>query len=148
MNPGSRSRSRQIPLGKREPRFINVEKDAEPPPAFKRTLPPFYADESTQAGRAQAQALRDLDTDDAATIYIQLAAMPKHKVLHVYLCIAGEIKFRLNLAGYEPGGKRECFDGSQRDAKFWAICTGPVSRPPEPIKHRGFQGHRYTEELW
>ena len=120
----------------------------EQPTAFIRTLPSFYADESTDGGRAHAQALRDLEADDANHIYIALSAKPKVEVLHVYLCIAGQITVRLNLASIEPGNKRECFDRSMRSPKFWAICTGPISRPPEPIPRRGFQGHRYTEDLW
>ena len=60
----------------------------------------------------------------------------------------GELHVRLNIAGYEPGGARECWDKTIRKPKFWAVCTGPVSRPPERILRRGFQGIRYTEELW
>ena len=118
------------------------------PTGIIRTLPAFYADQATAAGHAHAEALRDLETDDSAHVYIALSQQPKEQVLHVYLCIAGEISVRLNLAGYEPGDKRRCFDGSTRQPAVWAICTGPVSRPPEMILHRGFQGHRYTEGLW
>ena len=46
-----------------------------------------------------------------------------------------------------PGRVHNC-SGTIRQPKVWAICTGPVSRPPEPIKRRGFQGFRYTEDLW
>ena len=120
----------------------------EPPIAIIRTLPPFYAGENTEAGRSHAQALQDLETDDSAYLYISLSQQPKQEVLHVYLCIGGQINIRLNLAGYEAGDTRECFDGSMRKAGVWAICTGPVSRPPEPIQRRGFQGHRYTGDLW
>lgn len=81
-------------------------------------------------------------------IYIALAQKPTIDVLHIYLLIEGEIKVRLNIAGYEDGDARECWDQTIRKPKYWAICTGPVSEPPEPIKRRGFQGFRYTEELW
>lgn len=64
------------------------------------------------------------------------------------MIIDGEIRVRLNIAGYEPGDARACWDNTIRKPKFWAICTGPVSRAPEPIRRRGFQGFRYTEELW
>ena len=119
-----------------------------PPTAFIRTLPPFYADGAHKAGRAHRRALKRLESDDSAYLYIALSQQPRQEVLHVYLCIAGKINVRLNLAGYEAGDKRECFDGSMRQPATWAICTGPVSRPPEPIIRRGFQGIRYTEDLW
>lgn len=120
-----------------------------PPTGIIRTLPAFYADAATPAGRAHRRALAELETDETAYLYIALSQQPKQEVLHVYLCIAGEVNVRLNLAGYEAGDARECFDGSTRKPAVWAICTGPVSRPPEPIPRRGFQGHRYvTEELW
>jgi hypothetical protein len=64
------------------------------------------------------------------------------------LLIDGEIKVRLNIAGYQPGEARECWDDTIRQPKYWVECTGPVSFPPEPIKRRGFQGFRYTEDLW
>lgn len=81
-------------------------------------------------------------------IYIALQSVPKVEVLHMYLLIEGEIKVRLNIASYEPGDARECWDRTIRRPKVWAVCTGPVSRPPEPMKMRGFQGFRYTGELW
>ena len=119
-----------------------------PPTGFIRTLPPFYADEKHKAGRAHRRALKRLETDESAYLYIALSQQPRQEVLYVYLLIAGKINVRLNLAGYEDGDARECFDGSMRTPARWAICTGPISRPPEPIQRRGFQGIRYTEELW
>lgn len=119
-----------------------------PPTGFIRTLPPIYADGTHKAGRAHRRALRNLEADDSASLYLALSQQPRQEVLHVYLCIGGKINVRLNLAGYEDGDKRECFDGSMRKPAVWAICTGPISRPTEPIQRRGFQGIRYTEELW
>ena len=64
------------------------------------------------------------------------------------LIVDSEIQLRLNIAGYEPGDSRKCWDETIRRPKFWAVCTGPVSRPPERMLRRGFQGIRYTEDLW
>lgn len=119
-----------------------------PPTGFIRTLPPYYGDTKTAAGHAHRRTLKKMETDDGVYLYIALSQQPRQEVLHVYLCIAGTINVRLNLAGYEDGDARQCFDGSTRIPACWAICTGPVSRPPEPIQRRGFQGIRYTEELW
>lgn len=118
------------------------------PTGIIRTLPAFYADPSSAAGRKHHQSLERLERDESAYLYIGLAQQPKHEVLHLYLCIGGKINLRLNLAGYEDGDARQTFDGHTMKPAVWAICTGPVSRPAEPILRRGFQGHRYTEALW
>jgi hypothetical protein len=82
------------------------------------------------------------------SIYFSLTGKPRFDVLHFYLVVGGQVKARFNIAGYSDELTLDCWDGKTRTAKCWAICTGPVSRPPEPIKMKGFQGFRYTEELW
>lgn len=69
-------------------------------------------------------------------IYIALQCIPRHEVLHIYLLVNSQVDVRLNIAGYLPGDERECWDEMIRKPKYWAICTAPVSRPPEPIKMR------------
>lgn len=122
----------------------------ERPTGIVRTLPSLYGDESVGAKRYQ----KSIELMEAgrleATIYIALQSVPKFDVIHMYLLIEGAVQVRLNIAGYEPGDARECWDRTIRKPKFWAVCTGPVSRPPERIERKGFQGFRYTstEELW
>lgn len=116
------------------------------PTGIIRTLPSL---EPGHIGRERYEAsITGLERGLIPAIYIALSQMPTKEVLNVYLLIEGEIKVRLNLAGFEPGDARECWDKTIRAPKYWAICTGPVSRPAEPIKRRGFQGFRYTEQLW
>jgi hypothetical protein len=117
------------------------------PTGIIRTLPSLYGDESVGA-RQFHRSIKLLEQEKLPAVYIALAQMPKLEVLYMYLLVDGEITVRLNIAGYEPGDARECWDKTIRQPKFWAECTGPVSRPPEPIKRRGFQGFRYTEDLW
>lgn len=117
------------------------------PTGIIRTLPSLYGDQSVGAKR-YATSIAALDRGRLEAIYIALQCMPKHDVLHMYLIVDGEITVRMNIAGYEPGDARECWDRTIRKPKYWAVCTGPVSRPPEQILRRGFQGIRYTEELW
>lgn len=117
------------------------------PTGIIRTLPSLYGDASVGARRYQI-SIAALENETIPAIYIALAQMPKIEVLHLYLLVDGEIQVRLNIAGYEPGDARKCWDNTIRQPKIWVTCTGPVSRPPEPIKRRGFQGFRYTEELW
>lgn len=117
------------------------------PTGIIRTLPSLYGDESVGARRYE-QSIRQLEAGKLEAIYIALQCMPKIDVLHMYLLIDGEIRLRLNIAGYEPGESKKCWDETIRQPKFWAACTGPVDRPPEPMLRRGFQGIRYTEDLW
>lgn len=115
----------------------------EKPTGIIRTLP------GNEEGKANYLAsLEGLKDGSVEAFYIALASKPKVEVLHLYLLIDGKISVRLNIADYEPGDSRRCWDGETRAPKFWAICTGPVSEPPEPIKRRGFQGFRYTGDLW
>lgn len=116
------------------------------PTGIIRTLPSLKDD---SVGHTRyTNSIKAIERGHDVTIYIALQAIPKTEVLHMYLLIEGEVKVRLNIAGYEDGDERECWDRSIRRPKYWAVCTGPASRPPEPIKHRGFQGFRYTEALW
>ncbi|MCI0564017.1 MAG: hypothetical protein MN733_36540 [Nitrososphaera sp.] len=82
------------------------------------------------------------------SVYIALPGKPKVEVLYLYLLINGIIHVRMNIAGYEDGYKAVCWDKSIMQPKAWAVCTGPVVRPRREIHMKGFQGFRYTEELW
>ena len=116
------------------------------PTGIIRTLPSL---EPGHIGRKRYEAsIKGLERGIVPAIYIALAQLPRIEVLHLYLLIEGEITVRLNIAGYEDGDARECWDKTIRKPKYWALCTGPVSYPPEPMKMRGFQGFRYTEGLW
>lgn len=117
------------------------------PTGIIRTLPSLYGDESVGARRYH-ESIELLESGRLPAIYIALQCVPRIDVLHIYLLIDGEIRVRLNIADYLPGDARKCWDESIRSPKIWAECTAPVSRPPEPIQRRGFQGIRYTEELW
>jgi hypothetical protein len=118
------------------------------PTGIIRTLPSLYEDRRNVGYRAYNQSIAALERGEDSLIYIALAHIPKIEVLHMYLLIEGEIKVRLNIAGYEEGFAAECWDKTIRQPKYWAVCTAPVSHPPEQIKRKGFQGFRYTEDLW
>src|SRR5262245_576403 len=119
----------------------------ERPTGIIRTLPSLYGDASKGARRYK-RSIGMLEAGNLEAIYIALQSIPKVEVLQLYLLIEGRIEVRLNIAGYEPGDARRCWDDRIRQPKYWAICTAPVSRPPEPIRMQGFQGFRYTGELW
>lgn len=120
------------------------------PTGIIRTLPSLYGNASIGARRYQ-QSISMLEREEIPAIYIALAQIPKIDVLHIYLLTDGIINIRLNIAGFENGGDMspiKCWDEAFRQPKVWVICSAPVSRPLEPIYRRGFQGFRYTEDLW
>lgn len=83
--------------------------------------------------------------------YMSLAGKPKYDVGHFYLLINGFVRFRLNLAGIEPGGTLVFRDRpipQTWTARYWAILTAPIAEPFERMPMRGFQGFRYTEHLF
>ena len=117
------------------------------PTGIIRTLPSLCCDASVGAKKYQ-RSIACLEAGSIPAIYIAVQSIPKVDVLHMYLLIEGKITLRMNIASYEPGDERECWDTTIRKPKFWAVCTAPVSRAPEPITRKGFQGFRYTEDLW
>lgn len=122
------------------------------PTGIIRTLPSIYngtdgKEASVGFSRYQA-SIKHLESGKLPAIYIAIQCIPKTDVLHMYLLIEGEIRVRMNIADYIPGDAQICWDSTIRQPKFWAVCTAPVSFPPELIKWKGFQGIRYTEELW
>lgn len=83
----------------------------------------------------------------------KVPAIPKLEVLHCYIIINNRIRYRANIAGFEQGGPQE-FDGRLsgkrrvHTAKAWMQLTGPVVKAPYRMEMRGFQGFRYTQDLW
>jgi hypothetical protein len=113
-----------------------------------RTLPSLYQDTGNIGFKRYVRAIHELEKEIIPAIYIAMAQMPKTEVLHMYLLIEGFIRVRLNIVEYIPGTSEICWDSTIRQPKFWAVCSGPVERPPHKLQRRGFQGFRYTEELW
>jgi hypothetical protein len=60
----------------------------------------------------------------------------------------GRIWFRANIVGYEGPQSIHCEDGSMRFGNCWAMLGPPVVKPPREIWMKGFQGFRYTGDLW
>lgn len=124
---------------------------ADRPTGIIRTLPNLYASKDNVAYDRMLASFEALAAGQIPAIYIALAQKPKDDVLHIYILIEGKIICRMNIAGYEDGATSEvkCWDNVSRTPKWWAVCTAPISFPPETILRRGFQGFRYVyEELW
>lgn len=113
-----------------------------------------------KAYRRMVVALRNLAKNPEAYVYVAFTQKPTQEVLDCYLLIGGKIRVRARIGAWVEGsevGTVNCWDDSARDAKWWAVLTAPVSfaQPPLPAVEvkackgqSGFQGFRYTEELW
>lgn len=97
--------------------------------------------------------------NEGAMIWNQtISAFPKHEILHCYLCMNGKIAYRLNIAGYDEGTKvfndpKPTGDGLEivrrsLGHKKWVLLCAPVELAPTEIPYKGFQGFRYTQDLW
>ena len=119
-----------------------------------RTLPSIYNGTDDGAKEASVgyvryqRAIKELKAGKIDAIYIALQCIPRIEVLHMYLVIEREVRVRLNIVEYIPGSAKLCWDSTIRQPKYWAVCSAPVSFPPERMPMRGFQGIRYTEDLW
>jgi hypothetical protein len=118
------------------------------PTGIIRTLPSLYNDDKNQGFRRYVRSIKELESGVIPAIYIAMAQLPKIEVLHMYLLIEGKIRVRMNIVEYAPGDAAICWDSTIRTPKFWAVCGLPLERPPAPILRKGFQGFRYTEDLW
>lgn len=95
------------------------------------------------------KGLERLNRHDSAYVLIGMQQQPRREVLHCYLLVEGQIIGRAHLASYETDHPPVlCWDGSTREHKYWAVLTSPYEPAPQPIRMRGFQGFRYTEDLW
>lgn len=89
---------------------------------------------------------------DGCYFQSKIIARPRQEVLYCYILHRGKIRWRTNIAGYEPGSTEIFNDGlggkRKVTARCWILLTGPVVRPPREIRMTGFRGFRYTEALW
>lgn len=118
------------------------------PTGIIRTLPSLYNDGGNVGYRRYVKAVKELEAGVIQAIYVAMAQLPKIEVLYMYLLIEGRIRVRLNIVEYVPGTEAICWDSTIRQPNYWAVCSAPVSHPPFDIPRKGFQGFRYTEELW
>ena len=81
-----------------------------------------------------------------------LGQSPKYEVLYLYLLWNGLIRYRLNISHSEVGTRefKDFKNGGFRsiNKKHWFICTAPVIKAPKDFIKKGFQGFRYTQELF
>lgn len=76
-----------------------------------------------------------------------IGSKPTMEVLYAYITILGKIRYRANIAAWQPGGTKKFSDGRKRTAKHWLVLSDLVAAPEE-ITCKGFQGFRYTDKLF
>lgn len=72
---------------------------------------------------------------------------PTQDVLYAYITILGKIRYRANIAGWDPSGIKQFSDGRKRTAKNWLMLCDFVVAPTDIIQ-QGFQGFRYTQKIF
>jgi len=80
--------------------------------------------------------------------WFSLSGRPRYDVLHFYLLMRGRIWFRANIVSLEGPQSLDCEDGTTRFGRCWAMLGPPIVHPPREIRMKGFQGFRYTGDLW
>jgi hypothetical protein len=88
-----------------------------------------------------------MGTDDCL-YYMKQGAPPKRKILYVYLCIAGKIRYRANFVHASSAAYVTFSNGERMFARAWVALTGPVVKPKDVFPMKGFRGFRYTEKLF
>jgi hypothetical protein len=129
-------------------------KSGIPPTGIIRTLPygPNHSEQQMRAAyQKMVRGLKRLNSSDSAYVLIGMSATPRVDVLHCYVIVEGKVIGRAHIAGYQDGdeqGAVQCWDNSTRRHRVWAILSGPFEPAPTEILRRGFQGFRYTNDLW
>lgn len=96
-------------------------------------------------------AMNRSENDENYFYWLRQGNRPKSdkNLRFVYLCIGNKIRFRAYYAGSEGEGVKH-FDNHDDPmfGKAWILISGPILRPSRPIPRKGFQGFRYTTEIF
>lgn len=99
------------------------------------------------------QTMQLYDYGEGMTYWLRIGAQPtRDKDLQfVYLCIGGEIRYKVFYAGCQatPEGFKTLYRGHQPveiNGKYWIVISGPLTEVPKTqrIKKQGFRGFRYA----
>jgi len=77
-----------------------------------------------------------------------LSGKPKYEVLYFYLLFNKAVRYRCNIISYGKEETIKCYDGTFHYGKVWVQVSAPVIKLKQPISMQGFQGFRYTSEVW
>jgi len=77
-----------------------------------------------------------------------LPGKPKYDVLYFYLLFDKAIRYRANIIGYEKEKTIKCYTREFKHGRIWVQVSAPVIKLSSPVPMKGFQGFRYTEEVY
>jgi hypothetical protein len=119
----------------------------EPPIGIIKTMPIKWLNESHSIEHWERSMLKMNHCEGHYWIY-NLTGKPKYDVLYFYLLYDRAIRFRMNIIGYEGPEKIKCYSGEVRYGRCWIQVAAPVIKLKEPVPMKGFQGFRYTTEIY
>lgn len=125
----------------------------EPPVAIILTLPVQFFKERQMDEESFKKYFERLMRKEDMLWNFRLTNLPTHDVAWVYFNFFGKVHYRLNLVMYQRNAAKsfnDTPDGITRDfdASNWVICTGPVVPAPYEISMKGFQGFRYSKQIF
>ncbi len=121
------------------------------------TLPkPFFSggpDEEGWTEESLGRYFRMMNESDEMWWTQGLANKPKYdKILYCYMVYGGFVQYRLNIASIEGPAVKEfpARGGGFRSLskKCWLTLCAPTIKAPYEIPRQGFQGFRYTQEIF
>lgn len=123
------------------------------PDGIMLTLPiAFFEDRNWDYDGFTKMFQKFMAADDSIWNF-RLTNLPKHDIAWVYLVFDKKVQFRVNFVQYERNVSK-CFkDGPNKKVRDfpnanWVILCGPAVRPPHEWPQKGFQGFRYTTQLF
>lgn len=85
--------------------------------------------------------------NDHSYFMFTLSGKPKYEVLYFYLLYEGYIRYRANIIQVRGEETINFGHGRSIHGKAWIDVGAPVIKL-DPIPMKGFQGFRYTEQLF
>ncbi len=110
----------------------------------------FFKEYGAKRFEKEIERLNDFNTE--YVWYRVMKNLPTIDVLYCYLLYNGKIQWRVNIAGYERGVTK-AFPRPKGGVRVFENCNmvtlcGPAIKCPKNIPMKGFQGFRYTQELF
>ena len=123
------------------------------PEGIALTLPvAFFEDRQMTTDQFKKLFERYMSREDAIWNF-RIKNLPTKEIYLVYLIFDGHIQYQCNFIQMERNVAKsfnDSPDGKTRDFApcNWILFTGPAIKPKHPRPQRGFQGFRYTTQLF
>jgi len=113
-----------------------------------KTMPQSWLNDLPNGVEGWEKTFMRMNNLDHGYWLFNLPGKPKYEILYFYLLFSGAIRFRTNIIGYQPEGIIKCYDSSDHYGKVWVQIAAPVVKLEMPVPMKGFQGFRYTTEIF